>query len=332
MAFIKPAERMIEFALAPNSYTIVDTASLLSQINRRAYRQGMEFAYDKLEIFQTDPAEESLVRVYTLPNTWVTVNAWVKAYEMWKQQQEEAMESADSWSIRASYRDFKVYYNQGHYEGAQGGFDVNTAVPAGVITLAAAQAIDADAQMDWLYSTFVVPNDEGSAGTTETYFAGILGPDDLGDEYRGLIHAYAQSRARPHPTDPSFVNTNTSSTIDGGLYAEMADVGSDLKEVMDGVTGQNNSPPYVVGGTVSTHEFYPGGSNLGNANGVERDWLTVRAITAGNPLFTDQINGFTALLGLMMLYNDGNASVTCRLHCSPGNYLGVAARPMGDAN
>jgi len=325
---MQACERMLEFILPAGEYSVIDTAWALSTVNRRSYRQGFEYAFDKLEIFQTNPLEEAIVDVCRLPHTWVCTNAWVKAYHNWKAQQDDALEDSDTWSARAAYRDFKICYNHGHATGSMNGQTV-TINPSlvGVISLPAAQVIDPNAMQSWEYSEFVVPNLTGLVGVTEEYIGYMLGPDAVPG--KGLIQAYAESRARPHPRDPSVVTEAHPDTPPGGLYAEMQDVGEDLVEVLDNVRYQNDEPPYVIAGSNSEFEFYPGGGSDTGMFGVCMDTLVVRASSF---LSTDAMGSFTAPCGLIWLHNDGEANTTVRLWCSPGPYQGVMARSMLEAN
>ena len=200
---MKPCERIIRLSI-PTGYSVHDTAWSLSQQNRMSFRQGMEYAYDTLEIFGLDPASEGAIDVYRLPNTWVTANAWVKSYHVWKNQQDEALEAGDAESTVARYRDFKLYYNKAHIDGSHEGTSTVQIHPSGFLDEAAAQLIDAGAAMDWEYSQFVIPNYQGSAGVAVEADGYLLGPD-VGSDF-GLIHNYAMSRARPHPLDPSRVS------------------------------------------------------------------------------------------------------------------------------
>lgn len=328
---------MIEINIPANEIAVIDTAWCLSQINRRAYRQGYEYAYDKLELFQMDTSTQSNLTVYTMNQTWVTVNAWVKAFHAWNDQQQEAMRLAGTQSMRAKYRDFKICYNEGHATGSQGGVTVTQPTPSGALTLANAQTRDAGASMAWEYAQFVLPNTGGNTGVTQEVIGYMLGKDSTTS--RSLIQAYAESRARPDPTDPSTVTSSSPNYPDGGLYTEMIDVGEDMEEIMDNVTDRNNEAPYIIASKDSDKEFYPGGSMGGYVTadeypGMQRDRLIVRASTAGtnNPLSTDVMGGFTAYCGLIMLHNDGDYQVQVRLHCTAGDYQGVAARPMQDVN
>lgn len=332
---MEPAERDIWITIPSTvaaDYAVVDTAWCLSQINRRAYRQGYEYAYESIELFQTDAADDVFVTVARLPNTWVTVNAWTKAYHAWKDQQDQAMEDGDTWSMRAKYRDFKVCYNSGHSSGdwAGGTGNVTQPTPHGVMTMAQANAIDSLAAMDWSYSQFVVPNNQGAGGVTEEYLGHMIGDDTTVS--KGLILAYAESRARPHPQDPSTMVNPLASHPDGGLFTEMIDVGEDMLEIVENIRERNNSPPYIVAGTDSDDEFYPGGANSDSnaGNGIEIDILTVR----GNNLVlsSDRTGPCTALCGLLWFENSSEGHVIARVRVAPGPYQGVLARPMSEAN
>lgn len=329
---MQPCERILEFQVPAGEYAVIDTAWMLSQLNRRSYRQGMQYAYEKLEIYQVVPTTAGVLSVSRFPNTWVTVNAWVKAFHAWKNQQDDVLEETDYWSTVSKYRDFKIQYNAGHASGSYAGGtnNVTQPVPYGVHTLSAAQAIDSGAEMNWDYSQFVVPNLDGSGGTTGEFTGIMLGDDDTSGAAlcMGLIKAYALSRARPHPEDPSTVNDATLATP-SGLYAQMRDVGEDMIEIQGNIIARNDSPPYIVGGTDSSKEFYLGGSNSTDDGGVTIDKLIVRA---NSTVSTDACVNFTALCGLLWLNNTGADDLECRLTVAAGPYLGVMARPMQDVN
>lgn len=325
MAMLDPCERTIVTSI-PAGYGVLDIGWALSQQNRKAYRQGMEYAISNVEIFGLDPTAEGSVQMFRLPNTWVTANAWVKAFKVWKDQQDDALEESGGFSTRAKYHDFKIYYNVGHLNGEYAGTSVTQMHPAGFLSQATAQVIDAGAEMEWTPSTFTVPNNAGAGGVTEEYYGGMLGEDSA--TYRGLIHAYAESRSRPHPSDPSVVDSS-SPHPDGGLFVEMQDVGEDLEEIIAGIREENNAAPYVIGGTDSEYEFYPWGENQGDDQGVSQDRLIVRA---GATIATDSSGPFTALCGLLWFNNGTGSAIETRIHITPGSYHGVMARPMQEVN
>ncbi len=327
MAKLQPCERTINFSL-PDGLSVLDASWLLAQQNRRSYRQGMEYAFNNLEIFQTQTAQGGLVFVYVVPRTWVSANSWVKAYTVWRAQRHEVMEDSSTWSRQAKYADFKIYMNAGHLDGELDGTPVTVIEkPNDFLTLTEATALDANAMVEWAYSTFVVPNLASQPGVTEEYYGIFCGPDtNLG---KGLIQNYAESRARPFPLDPSNVEFGSATQPQGGLYVEMQNVGDDIDEIMEGITDQNDSPPYIVGGTDSAYEFYPWGSQQGSEKGLLEDTLIIRPNTA---LAVDSTGPFTAYCGLLFFSNGTGESLQASLEFAAGNYGGVMARPMRDVN
>ena len=102
----------------------IDIAQCLSLLNRRFYRQGMQYAVEDMEVL-SDGVNE--VAVYRLPHTWIVASAWEKCMRNWKEQQDEAADDAGLETLTARYRDFKVYMDTIH---ANAGFAAN-ALPRG---------------------------------------------------------------------------------------------------------------------------------------------------------------------------------------------------------
>ena len=73
---------------ATGSHTI-DLSQVASLINRRFYRQGINWAVAGFKIFTATPGS---VSIHKLQNTWVTGNAWEKAFRKWNKQQMDAVE------------------------------------------------------------------------------------------------------------------------------------------------------------------------------------------------------------------------------------------------
>lgn len=328
MPKVQPAERIVNLGIPAGEIGVVDSAWLLSQINRKAYRQGYEYAIDYVEVIQNDPTVEGNCDIYRLPHTWVTCNSWVKGFSHWKAQQDEAARESGNQSTKGKYNDFKICYNLYQCTGDYHGTAVSTLAPLGpFLTEAEAQAIDPDALMEWDYSEVAVPN-VTTQGNTVEYTLHMLGMDS--GVRKGLIKAYAESRARPHNVDPSMV-TQSGGNIQGGLYAEMVDVGSMMDEVVTNLRERNDSPPYVVGGIDSPFQFYPGGWEDGTvgAQGTHFDRLIVRT---GSTISSDATGPFTALCGLLWIRNNTEATLTIRIRYAVGAYNGVAARPMMEVN
>lgn len=337
MAKIQPCERIIQFSLgAVAGGQVLDVMQALSMQNRKAFRQCMEVGIETVEVYGTNNTGSGYVDVHRIPHTWVTANAIVKARAKWLEQQNEILEETDGWSARAKYRDFKIYYNAAHADGS-----VPSLYPNGYLSLADAQAIDSGAQYDWDHSDVILPNFQGTPGNTVEMPLVAIGSDDGGNS-SSVVVAYAESRARPHPIDPSVVAESGSSYLEGGLYTEMEDLGEQAEPLQDNIRFENSSPPYIIGGVDSQFEFYPaGGNNPAGTGGVNtalkgtlQDRLLLRSGTA---LATDQTGPFSAYLGMLHFTNaffvdDALESVVVRVKVMAGTYKGIAARDMGDVN
>ncbi len=106
---IEPAVQTIYFtkSLPANGQETMylDLSQMACILNRRFYRQGINWAVAGFKML-TDSS--SSITISKLPNTWVTSNAWEKAFRAWNKQQMDAIEEAGAESSLARFRDFKV--------------------------------------------------------------------------------------------------------------------------------------------------------------------------------------------------------------------------------
>lgn len=325
---IQPAETVLNYILPPG-VSYLDINHDLAMLNRRGFRQGTEI-YVTVELFgNKNAANAAEVSIFRAPRTWVVANAWVMAFKNWKEQQKENTDDSSGIGTEGKFNDFKIFLDDDMQAGT-------TLVPSNVPVESLAVAIDPDALSDWDYSQFVVPNDGGVAGNTVEYYGHLLGPDIATS--KGLVHAYAEARPRPQPADPSIVSTT--GVDEGGLYADMEDVGEIIDEVLTNVRFENNAAPYVVGGLNSTEEFYPGGENEASAIGSGFDatanhWLVCEdslIVRAGATVSTDVTAPFGVICGLLRLYNNGDDIHQIKVRVMPGPHKGINALPMQDVN
>lgn len=312
----------------PVGVSWLDSAQILSIMNRKLYRQGMQYAIADVEIINGSDTSSS-VYVNRMCNNWVTANSWTKGYYHWKAQQDEAMREAGNSSTIGTYRDFKIFMNVEH---ANADSDEVLDNAMGWITPAAAKLVDSESQYDWEYSQVVVPNDGGTAGNSVEYYLHMNGPDapsTAPNQSKGLIEAYAESRSRPQATDPNVIDQP--SGVEGGLYSEMEDLGEIQDDVVVNARYTNDQPPYVIGNS-SQYGWYPYGANMGA--GTDRshvqDILTLRS--GSSSLAMDNTGGFLAPCGLIQFTNFGDDVLTLRVTWVAGDYQGVAARPMKEMN
>lgn len=322
---IQPAETVLNYII-PDGVSYLDVNRDLSLLNRRAYRQGQEI-YLTVEVFGDNSSNAAELSIFRAPRTWVVANAWTMAFHQWKDQQDDTIDESAARGTRGKHNDFKIYLD-GDMKSSPLVLPSNVPVPS------MALAIDPDSKGDWDYSQFVIPNDGGVSGNTQEYYGHLLGPD-IADS-KGLVHAYAEARSRPHPSDPAVVDVVGPSS--GGLYEEMEDVGEESGEILDNVRYENNAAPYPVGTT--TFEFYPGGEQTLSAIPSGWDigadnWLVCEdtlIVRAGSTISTDATKPFGVLCGLLRLNNSGDEILQVKIRVMSGPVKGLAALPLQDVN
>ncbi len=286
----------------------VDTAQLLSAINRRLYRQGkMRYlASAEIEVVTAKAAGYDISLV-TIPDTWVTRNAWYKAFRLWKQMQEPVLDNAPS--VKAKWNDFKVYFDATH-------------AASGTANNLKAQGLSGQvADGEWNDSTMVPPEQISVTGSdpvtavstvVDTFTLHMLGEDtggplpDANLDSGAIIQMYAETRAQEEVG--AVVPADIEKSWGMMLTERDMETSEDLVEV---VTAENDNPPYDL-------DVYPGMKDSGLEGGIEQ-WGGVVA-----PQGTEQsvrIPGFALPLGLLKVTAGTLAStgdVRLRLNFIPG--------------
>ncbi len=341
---IETAEKDLWFDFTGEGLYYVDIAQCLSLVNRKMYRQGMQYAVQDLEMFSNGTVSAF---VYRLPHTWVVANSWEKCMRNWLEQQNEAADEAGLESLAARYRDFKIYMDHSHAAAGVAsnalplgwGGDSAATPPTGI---GVPSNLPTDVGYDWEISEIVIPNDTTVGNTTERTFH-MLGGDTTATtpDSVSMIKAYAESRSRPHSGDP---NTVAPSSNVGGILGEMFDVGDDDSDVIQNMRTHNQQPPYPTG-EFTTSEFYPGGSQFATIGTADTTLFNVglecilnnrsTAAIAGN-VHTTYAPGFLANCGLLafqITHGDvAPTSIRFKIGLAPGDYKGIAARSMAVVN
>ena len=143
---IQPAVMTLSFAtVSPGSgitgRSYIDLSQVASLVNRRFYRQGINWAVAGFKVTSLQPG---VVNIGKLPNTWVMSNAWEKGFRTWQRMNREALEETES--IRPKFLDFKVFADAAHH---QAGSAANL-LPASFAGVLATPG-------EWEYSKFVIP-------------------------------------------------------------------------------------------------------------------------------------------------------------------------------
>jgi hypothetical protein len=187
--------------------------------------------------------------VSKVPDSWIAKNAFEKSKLLWMKSQDQVLD--DQPSIKARYRDFKVFLDQEMTVATKQAVATSPAIDNDILL-----PIDRNSQIakygEWIYSSIQFPVDGGSSAPVARNLHFVGG--DYSTISKGMIHGYGLSRSRPQDVDP-----NTPG--DGGWMNEVFDVADNLDEIREDIEEENNVPPYRVGTAGETEEYYPGGEN-----------------------------------------------------------------------
>ena len=294
-----------------NTTNFVDLSQIASIVNRRFYRQGINWAVAGIKCLTTAGYVGSIT-VSKLPNTWVMSNSWEKGFRAWQRQQDEVLEDGEQESVRARFNDFKVYADADHLAlGVAGNLlPTSMSIPA--------SATPTYLPGEWEYSQIVIPNYgapgnnyEPSITAVGDYVGGVAGSISL-------IKAYQNSRGVPQSPDPAVPAgvTNTDN-----IWRALFDVGDNNEDVLANVVGKNNDLPYP-------QDEYPGGATQGSGLALH-DVENVSTTTIGG---TTRLKGGNFPCGLMRFdfSNSGEpgAIVGIIVDLIPGSHRGYLCEPM----
>ncbi len=249
---------------AANANYYIDLSQSASIVNRRFYRQGINWAVAKITIFAQTFAGQVIVS--KLPETWTMSNAWEKSFRTWQEMNDKALE--DTESVRPRFMDFKIYADDDHHNV---GF-------AGNLMPVSADGVVATAG-EWESSKVAIPT-SASAGTTTDFEMIATGASFQGAspvttlDAVSLIEGYASSRGLPYTPDPNVPDdaedvgpTATPENWMGALSTEGNEQDKDVLDRMVGTDAENNQAPYPFengrnpAGGFFTDTQYPGGAN-----------------------------------------------------------------------
>ncbi len=320
MPKIQPAVMNLTFRTTATDNWI-DISQAASIVNRRFYRQGLNWAVSGITIQMLGTGTiTGNVRVETLPTTWVCSNAWHKTFLAWKRQQDEALEDSGSEDAKARFNDFKIFMDPEHvsdYVSSGGGTpDLND---TNLIPLYGGTANEFDTG-EWQPSSIVIPNAaaDGTGSLTEPverllHMVGENSP--AAGTSKGIIDGYAYSRNYPQSPDPVDPGLDSFRNFMGRMFS----VGNDNPEVLGNATNTNDELPY-------DQDEYPGGE--GNAPGLQL--LAAHKVTQTTVSNRFNIRGSNVPCGLLKVTNDTGTEAEVMIHLVPGNHRGYLAEPMQD--
>jgi len=294
---IEPAVMRMSFDVE-SDVKYLDLSQCASILNRRFYKQGIQWAVARITFVDTSGLANGTVNVQKLPTTWVVANSWKKSEAAWNLMNDKAMEFAEG--VKPRYYDYKIHMDQTHVASD---FSLNL-LPVGITPATAGE---------WLASEFVIP-DEGT-NTVQSFKVHLMGADNVNG--KGLVVGYARSRALPFDPDP-----RTFTNLSENWISQVFNQGTlQTSEVLDDLEDTNDGLPY--------YDNYIGGAALPQNEIVDE---VVFRSTAQRPAPGSRlsIGGFTAPCGLIRL--DQLTGQTLRMYVDlvPGSHRGYLCQKMED--
>lgn len=325
---IEPAMQTLYFAYnapAGNSSSYIDLSQVASLVNRRFYRQGINWAVAGFK-FLTTSNFQGAIGIHKLPNTWTMSNSWEKGFRTWQRMNREAL--AETESVRPKFLDFKIYADADHHAAGYG---------ANLLPLAQAGVY---APGEWEPSKFVIPKTDGTdqVHNREVIAVGAsyppAGASGLGAV--SLIEGYAASRALPDVLDPNVPDDAADAegnNPENWMVALFNDGTEQDDQILNDMISENNVAPYpfengpIVGGGTYGDTQYPGGANQGTGLQVH-DYEYVTATTIGG---TSRLKGGNFPCGLIRIDTTSSGEVggwVLTLDLIPGDHRGYLCEPM----
>ena len=312
MAIMRDTFRHLHGDLTHNGtsedFHYVDLAKLLSQVNRRSYRQGM--VYHIANIVFDDAQGDATINVGVVPNTWTAQAAWKLGFEHWREQQRAAMKSIGHKDL-GRWSDFKIPINH-DMRGDADQFEV----------------IDIEGNTfgvgDWTYSKYIIP-DDGSDDPNSCDIE-MMGPSVGSFPARSRVSLLQELEyALQKPQEDPDLATDVDKSVYALLSADQPDT-LVLQDVLQDIETDNDMPPY-------DHDKVQGagtpGTNIPAEPWVARTCMIKGGAGTASPVAA--VGGFAAPLGLLCIETgssvDGNV-IGMNIELVPGEYKGVHAYPM----
>ena len=326
MKKIEPAVQTMTFVVDadPSSGVVqrfVDLSQCASLVNRRFYRQGINWAVSSIKVLSTQFT--GTVTIAKLPETWVMSNAWEKGFRVWQRMNNEALEESES--VRPRFLDFKIYANSFHH-GL--GFEENL-LPVSTAGIATPG--------EWTASSVKIPYTDNSPGNIADRELIAVGGNYSGAGFSGknavsLIEGYANSRGLPAVADPNA--PGDAADADGispeNWMSALFNEGTNQDDrVLGDMITENNIAPYPFENDgVHIDTMYPGGANQMTGLQVhDREFATTTTIGG-----TTRLKGGMFPCGLLnfeFVTEEGPLpELILQIDLVPGSHRGYLCEPM----
>ncbi len=318
---IQPAVKTLTFNFSNSATDYIDLSQCASLVNRRFYRQGLNWAVAGFTLITTSGTSGAMI-ISKVPDSWVASNAWMKGFAAWQKMNNEALDESES--VRPRFLDFKVFMDDDHHAAG---------VAANLLPVA--ENGTPATPGEWEYSEYVIPFGPASPGNTSNFAIKWTGANYNGAvaPVVSLIEGYAASRGLPNildPNTPADALDADGSTPENWLAALQNEGTDQVSEVLGDMLTENNQAPYPYeeDGT-STDTQYPGGAN--QLPGTEIvDWVGVSATTIGNVTKIGGANFQGGLIKIQNTFSGGTGNHALLVHLVPGPHRGYMCQPMQD--
>ena len=295
-----------------------DLSQIASLINRRFYRQGINWAVAGIKVLTQ---ANGYVTVSKLPNTWVLSNSWEKGMRSWSRMNRNALE--ESPSVRPKFLDFKIYADDIHHTA---GYGANL-LPFSTLGVATPG--------EWEPSKYIVPKTDGTSGINNfeavAVGASFPGAGASGLNAVSLIEGYAASRGLPNITDPNVPDdaADANGPTPENWMAALFNEGTDQDDaVLTDMVFENNKAPYPFENDgVHIDTMYPGGAN--QLSGLQfHDQSAITPSTIGGHTFLKGGNFPCGLMRFSWSPSEKTSNLAIQIDLVPGNHRGYMCEPM----
>jgi len=300
----------------------IDLSQVASLVNRRFYRQGINWAVAGFKVTSLQPGA---CYIGKLPNTWVLSNSWEKSFRAYMRMNQEALEENES--VRPRFLDFKVFADAGHHTAGRAANLMPVDLGGNTATAG-----------EWEMSKAIIPFGPSSpANTNEVEFiatgASYPGAGASGLDAVSLVEGYAASRGLPEINDPNVPDdsSDASGSTPENWMTAMFNEGTDQDtEVLADMLVQNNKAPYPFENDgVNADTMYPGGAN--QLPGLEwHDFVQIYETNVANGVGIQRLKGGNFPCGLIAVNWTPvqSANLLIQIDMVPGNHRGYLCEPM----
>ena len=224
-----PTATRLSFECSGGSTQFIDVGLALSKINRRFARSGVYYYINSVEVYNN---ETGVVDLHTLPDTYMTKNAW--NYLFSKFQQMNSLVDTP----RGKWHDFRVFMTNLHRTTGS----LNPVLHG--INGVTYEEIDSGEQSE--YSLFTSADDDGDAiQEADNFYVHMLGPH-VGTSGNwnsvGAIQSYNAARSQVSTSGTPVVHADNSTDP----ILNMFDMSSEefLNDIAENLANMNDMPPY----------------------------------------------------------------------------------------